>query len=162
MCPRSVALPRFSRTTHTAWEAKRSNFSYSELLYDWSSTASRYTIHHHRCRASTTLPSRYSLTILHHGVDPDNPNIYPRYVVTQPNCQARPKQIASAVNRFSTPKATYIFSEPRADFPYPALQEIRRDPSTSATTASRKPLLFASSKARLVPRNRCAHDGTAV
>lgn len=147
MCPRSVALPRFSRTTHTARAAKRSNFSYSQrCTTGHRPTASRYNNHHHRCRASATASSvSSSIKVINQTIlitistpPPQRPLPLCRHAT---RCQVLPKKYwISRKSIFQ--RVSYIFSEPRA-VSHSALQEIRREQARPPCrhTTSRKPLL---------------------
>lgn len=161
MCPRSVALPRFSRTTHTARAAKRSNFSYSECCTTGHRpTASRYNTHHHRCRASATaLSVSSSIKVINHSIfiNTINPKYNP--VMSSHNqLSSLTQKIGSAANRFSKELVTYSPNHALHCFPFGSP---RNSPGSSTSalpphTTSRKPA------AASLPRNRCAHDGTAM
>ena len=110
MCPRSVALPRFSRTTHTARAAKRSNFSYSECCTTGHRpTASHYNTHHHRCRASATaLPVSSSIKLIDYSIfiNTINPK-YSSVMSSRNHLSSLTPKIGSAAHRFSKELVTY-------------------------------------------------------
>jgi len=137
MCPRSVALPRFSRShhTHSEREAKRSNFSYSD------------------CCTTGHRPPHIITSLLHFAFHPRyHPyHLPPRYSInphrdintTTPLCR-HAIQVSSLTQKLDQPqidfqRVSYIFSEPRADS-HSALQEIRRAQARPTTTSSRNPL----------------------
>lgn len=153
MCPRSVALPRFSRTTHTARAAKRSNFSYSQrCTTGHRPTASRYNNHHHRCRASAAASSvSSSIKVINQTtlitistLPPQRPSQLCRHAT---RCQVLPKNIGSAANRFSKELVTYS--------PNHALFPIRLSKKFAGTKHVRP-------AATLHPASRCCRSKTRL